>query len=99
VAEVGGLSVGYLGSVVVESEADGGLGIGRGIEDGQPLERASGPLLAPRYGWREDLSARHTTTTRGERNMSRLGTWTPTTIEERLDRMESLAAIRQLTHR
>jgi hypothetical protein len=31
--------------------------------------------------------------------MSRLGTWTPTTIEERLDRMESLAAIRQLTHR
>jgi len=31
--------------------------------------------------------------------MSRLGTWTPTTIEERLDRMESLAAIRQLPHR
>jgi len=31
--------------------------------------------------------------------MSRLGTWTPTTLEERLDRMESLAAIRQLPHR
>ena len=31
--------------------------------------------------------------------MSRLGTWKPTTIEERLDRMESLAAIRQLPHR
>jgi hypothetical protein len=31
--------------------------------------------------------------------MSRLGTWNPTTLEERLDRMESLAAIRQLPHR
>jgi len=31
--------------------------------------------------------------------MSRLGTWTPTTMEERLDRMESLAEIRQLPHR
>ena len=31
--------------------------------------------------------------------MSRLGTWNPTTIEDRLDRMESLAAIRQLPHR
>ena len=28
--------------------------------------------------------------------MSRLGTWTPSTIEERIDRMESLAEIRQL---
>ena len=28
--------------------------------------------------------------------MSRLGTWTPSTLEERVDRMESLAAIRQL---
>ena len=28
--------------------------------------------------------------------MSRLGTWEPTGIEERLDRMESLAAIQQL---
>lgn len=31
--------------------------------------------------------------------MSRLGTWQPTTIEERLDRLESLAAIHQLPHR
>ena len=31
--------------------------------------------------------------------MSRLGTWNPTTVEERLDRMESLAAIQQLPHR
>ena len=31
--------------------------------------------------------------------MSRLGTWNPTTVEERLDRMESLAAIRQLPYR
>jgi hypothetical protein len=31
--------------------------------------------------------------------VSRLGDWTPTTIEERLDRMESLADIRQLPHR
>jgi SnoaL-like domain len=31
--------------------------------------------------------------------MSRLGPWTPGTVEERLDRMESLAAIRQLPHR
>ena len=31
--------------------------------------------------------------------MSRLGTWKPTTIEERLDRMESLAAIQQLPYR
>jgi SnoaL-like domain len=31
--------------------------------------------------------------------MSRLGPWTPTTVEERLDRMESLAAIRQLAVR
>jgi hypothetical protein len=28
--------------------------------------------------------------------MSRLGTWTPSTVDERLDRMESLAEIRQL---
>ena len=31
--------------------------------------------------------------------MSRLGPWSPTTVEERLDRMESLAAIRQLAYR
>jgi hypothetical protein len=31
--------------------------------------------------------------------MSRLGTWTPATIEARLDRMESLADIRQLPYR
>ena len=31
--------------------------------------------------------------------MSRLGTWTPTTIEQRVDRMESLAEIRQLAVR
>lgn len=31
--------------------------------------------------------------------MSRLGTWKPKTVEERLDRMESLAAIRQLPSR
>jgi hypothetical protein len=31
--------------------------------------------------------------------MSRLGTWTPTTAEERLDRLESLAAIQQLPYR
>ena len=31
--------------------------------------------------------------------MSRLGEWAPTTVEERLDRMESLAAIKQLPHR
>ncbi|MCB0993929.1 MAG: nuclear transport factor 2 family protein [Acidimicrobiales bacterium] len=31
--------------------------------------------------------------------MSRLGEWTPTTVEERLDRMESLAAITQLPYR
>ena len=31
--------------------------------------------------------------------MSRLGPWQPTTTEERLDRMESLAAIRQLAYR
>ncbi len=31
--------------------------------------------------------------------MSRLGPWNPSTVEERLDRMESLAAIRQLPHR
>jgi len=31
--------------------------------------------------------------------MSRLGPWTPSSLEERLDRMESLAAIRQLGHR
>ena len=31
--------------------------------------------------------------------MSRLGPWQPTTVEERLDRMESLAAIRQLAFR
>ena len=31
--------------------------------------------------------------------MSRLGPWTPTTLEERLDRMESLAEIRQLAVR
>lgn len=31
--------------------------------------------------------------------MSRLGSWEPVTPEERLDRMESLAAIRQLTYR
>ena len=31
--------------------------------------------------------------------MSRLGTWKPETIEERLDRMESLADIQQLPHR
>ena len=31
--------------------------------------------------------------------MSRLGTWVPTGVEERLDRMESLAAIQQLPPR
>lgn len=31
--------------------------------------------------------------------MSRLGTWNPTTLEERLDRLESLAAIQQLPYR
>lgn len=31
--------------------------------------------------------------------MSRLGPWNPVTVEERLDRMESLASIRQLPHR
>ncbi len=31
--------------------------------------------------------------------MSRLGPWTPETVEERLDRMESLAEIRQLPYR
>ena len=31
--------------------------------------------------------------------MSRLGAWVPTSIEERLDRMESLAAIQQLAQR
>ena len=31
--------------------------------------------------------------------MSRLGTWTPTTVDDRLDRMESHAAIRQLPYR
>jgi hypothetical protein len=31
--------------------------------------------------------------------MSRLGPWLPTTVEERLDRMESLASIRQLPYR
>lgn len=31
--------------------------------------------------------------------MSRLGSWNPSTIEDRLDRMESLAAIRQLPPR
>jgi ketosteroid isomerase-like protein len=31
--------------------------------------------------------------------MSRLGTWTPATVENRLDRMESHAAIRQLPYR
>ena len=31
--------------------------------------------------------------------MSRIGTWTPTTVEQRLDRMESLAEIRQLPYR
>ena len=31
--------------------------------------------------------------------VSRLGTWTPTTVEDRLDRMESHAAIRQLPYR
>jgi len=31
--------------------------------------------------------------------MSRLGTWKPTTLEERVDRMESLASIRQLAER
>lgn len=31
--------------------------------------------------------------------MSRLGTWVPSTLEERLDRMESLADIRQLPYR
>jgi len=31
--------------------------------------------------------------------MSRLGPWAPTTAEERLDRLESLAAIQQLPHR
>ncbi len=36
---------------------------------------------------------------RGWSDMSRLGTWKPTTVDERLDRMESLAAIRQLSHR
>ena len=31
--------------------------------------------------------------------MSRLGTWTPNTTDERLDRLESLAEIRQLAVR
>jgi ketosteroid isomerase-like protein len=31
--------------------------------------------------------------------MGRLGPWTPTTVEERLDRMESLSEIRQLPYR
>ena len=31
--------------------------------------------------------------------MSRLGPWSPSSVEERLDRMESLAAIRQLPYR
>ncbi len=31
--------------------------------------------------------------------MSRLGPWQPTTLEERVDRMESLASIRQLPYR
>ena len=31
--------------------------------------------------------------------MSRIGTWMPTTVEQRLDRMESLAEIRQLPYR
>jgi hypothetical protein len=31
--------------------------------------------------------------------MSRLGSWEPTTLEERIDRLESLAAIQQLPHR
>jgi hypothetical protein len=31
--------------------------------------------------------------------MSRLGTWRPTTVADRLDRMESLASIRQLPYR
>lgn len=31
--------------------------------------------------------------------MSRLGPWTPGTLEERIDRLESLAAIQQLPHR
>jgi hypothetical protein len=31
--------------------------------------------------------------------MSRLGSWKPATVEERLDRMESLAAIQQLAYR
>src|SRR3954451_12791257 len=31
--------------------------------------------------------------------MSRLGPWEPTTVDERLDRLESLAAIRQLPYR
>src|SRR3954449_10628520 len=37
--------------------------------------------------------------TREETSMGRLGPWTPTTLEERLDRMESLAEIRQLPYR
>jgi hypothetical protein len=40
----------------------------------------------------------HATPTK-EHSMSRLGAWTPTTLEERLDRMESLADIRQLPYR
>ena len=31
--------------------------------------------------------------------MSRLGTWEPSSLEERVDRLESLAAIRQLPSR
>ena len=31
--------------------------------------------------------------------MSRLGSWQPTTTDERLDRLESLAAIQQLAYR
>src|SRR5947208_2666445 len=36
---------------------------------------------------------------REEHAMSRLGSWTPSTLEERLDRIESLADIRQLPYR
>ena len=31
--------------------------------------------------------------------MSRLGPWEPSSLEERIDRLESLAAIRQLPYR
>jgi SnoaL-like domain len=34
-----------------------------------------------------------------ETSVGRLGRWTPATVEERLDRMESLASIRQLAYR